>query len=377
MDTFVFDTMRKKLWKIHSWIGLISGLALVIIGITGSVLVFHQEIANAVYPEETLNADSYLGSQRLPIADLCGTVEGKYPEFWIRGWLFNYNSPQRDKVFIMKRGESDWHLAYVDPYTGETSPTPIATNKTIYGWFIDLHYTFFADHIGMTIAAILALGFIFLAVSGIYLHKPFFKALFRLRIGASSRIFFSDLHKAIGIATIPLNLILGITGAYWNITHVAHELIEHAGEDEHDKINQEFPAYRERIAQLPSLAEETISGYSLNYIYFPREEEPMFYLYGQHPGAGIFRSLYGSHIWVDAKTSEVTYSQDLREAGIWTQIVDSFEPLHFGGFGGLTTKILWSLAGFSPAVLSITGTIMYFKRGRKKRKREQRNSLAA
>jgi len=369
--------MRKKLWHLHSWVGLICGLALVIIGLTGSVLVFHQEITNTLYSEETLNVKTGPEAKRLPISELCETVVEKFPEFWIRGWLFNYDSPQRDKAYLMKRGENDWYILQVDPYTGETSPTPIETNQTIYGWFVDLHYTFFADHIGMGIAGLIALGFIFLSVSGVYLHKPFFKALFRLRFGASSRIFFSDLHKAIGIATIPLNFLLGFTGAYWNITHLAHELIEHAGEDEHHHIESEYPAYSEKIAELPSVAQTAIPGYSLNYIYFPRAEEPMFYLYGQHPEASVFRSLYGSHIWIDAKTNEVTYSQDLRDADLWTQFVDSFEPLHFGGFGGLTTQILWCIVGLSPAALSLTGTLMYFKRGRKKRKGGQRSVVAA
>lgn len=369
--------MRKKLWHLHSWVGLICGLALVVIGTTGSILVFHQEISNAVYPEEPLNSNIAPGTQRMPILELCETVKTKFPEFWIRGWLFNYDSPQRDKVYLMKHGDDQWHILHVDPYTAQTSPTPIETDQTIYGWFVDLHYTFFADHIGMAIASIFALGFLFLSVSGIYLHKPFFKALFRLRWKASSRIFFSDLHKTIGIASIPFNFILGFTGAYWNITHVAHELIEHSGEEHDHPIEHEYPQYKEQLAALPSLAEKTIPGYSLNYIFFPREEEPMYYLYGQHPGAGVFNSLYGSHIWVTAESGEVTYSQDLREAGSWTQIVDVFEPLHFGGFGGLTTKILWCLAGFSPAALSITGTLMYLKRGRKKKKKQNRIGLPA
>lgn len=359
--------MRKKLWHLHSWVGLICGIALLVIGLTGSVLVFHQEISNAVYPDETLNSDFTPASTRLPITELTSTVEQQFPNFWIRGWLFNYDSPQKDRAYLMEKGKNDWYLLYVDPYTSQTSPDPIKTNQTIYGWFVDLHYTFFADHLGMAIAGIFALSFIFLSLSGIYLHRPFFKALFRLRLKASSRIFFSDLHKAIGIATIPLNFLLGFTGAYWNITHVAHELIEHSGEEHDHPTEHEFPAYRDQIEKIPSIAQETIPGYSLNYIYFPREEEPNFYLYGQHPGAGILRSLYGSQIWIDAQTGAVTYAQDLRKANIWTQVIDSFEPLHFGGFGGLTTKILWCLAGFSPAALSITGTLMYFKRGRKRK----------
>ncbi|MCH6256320.1 PepSY domain-containing protein [Puniceicoccaceae bacterium K14] len=358
--------MHKQLWKLHSWTGLICGLALLVIGLTGSILVFHQEITNTLYPQSTLNDNYSSKEDRLPLSQLTEIVENRFPDFWIRGWLFNHDPSNRDSAYVMKRGDDEWHLLYVDPYNGNVSEQPVPTNETLYGWFIDLHYTFFADHIGMGIVGIFALGFLFLSFTGIYLHRPFFKNLFRLRWGKSARIFCSDLHKAIGIGTVPVNFLLGLTGAYWNIAHLAHELIEHAGEEEHHAIEFEYSPYREQIGKLHSIAEETIPGYSLNYIYFPTKEEPIFYLYGQHEGAGVFRSLYGSHIWVPADSGEVTYSLDLRNAGLWAQIVDAFEPLHFGNFGGLLTKVLWCIAGLSPAALSISGTLIWWKRRRRK-----------
>ncbi len=344
--------MRKRLWQIHSWLGLICGLALLVIGLTGSLLVFHQEISDALYPETTLNAGFTPGKERLLLSELTQALDRKFPDYWIRGWMIRYDSKLRDKAYLMDRGGDDWHILYVDPYTGDSAVRPLGYNETLYGWFIQLHYTFFIDHIGMTLTAVFALAFMILGVSGLYIHRPFFKALFRLRWRGSARIFFSDLHKAVGIATIPFNLIFGFTGAYWNITHVAHELIEHAGEDRLDKLSP--------------IAQQEIPGYSLNYIYFPTEKDPTYYLYGRSPGTNPLRSLYGSNLWVDAASGEVTERSDLREQSLWAKIVDAFEPLHFGDFGGLTTKVLWCLAGFSPALLSLSGTLIYFKRKRRK-----------
>ncbi len=356
--------MRKRLWKIHSWLGLVCGLALLAIGLTGSVLVFHAEISNTLHPEVTLNSDFQPDAKRLPLSRLTQTVDLKFPDFWIRGWLLRYGSEERDKAYVMQRGSTDWHILYVDPYTGDTAERPLAYRETIYGWLVELHYTFFADHIGMFIAGLFGIAFLALAVSGVYLHKPFFKALFRLRWGASARIFFSDLHKAIGIATIPFNLVFGFTGTYWNLTHIAHELIEHAGEEE--IVASEYANYRQGLDALGSTAEQAIPGYALNYIYFATEEDPNFYLYGQSPGENPLRSPYGSSVWISAKTGETVHVSDLREAGLWKTIEDAFEPLHFGDFGGLFTKILWCLAGLSPAALSISGALIFFKRRQRK-----------
>ncbi len=365
--------LRKRIWKLHSWIGLICGLALLVIGLTGSVLVFHEEITDQLHSELKFNAPQSADSRRLSPSELTRRVEEAFPDFWIRGWLFKYDSPQRDRVYLNPRGDDKWHILTIDPYTAEMAPQPIPLGETLYGWFVELHYTFFADHLGIALAGIFAIGFLFLGISGIYLHRPFFKSLFKLRLGKSSRIFFSDLHKAVGIATIPMNLILGFTGAYWNLTHLIHELVEH--HDEEHTIANEFPGYRDSIDQLHSIAEKEIPGYSLNYVYFPVDSDPNFYLYGQHPDAGSFNSPYGSTIFISADSGEVTASKDLRQAGFWVKFVDTFEPLHFGYFGGLITKIIWCLAGFAPAALSLTGVLMFFKRGRGSSRSRRRTTI--
>ena len=367
--------MRKRLWLLHSWLGLICGLALLVIGLTGSVLVFHEEISSTLHPETVLNRNYSPDSQRLPVSELAQAVQNKFPDFWIRGWLFNHQSEKRDRVYLMQRGDDEWRILYVDPYTAETAERPFAYPETIYGWFIELHYTFFADHFGIALAGLFALAFVLLSVSGIYLHRPFFKALFRLRWGTSARIFFSDLHKAIGIATIPFNLILGLTGAYWNIAHLAHDLIEHANEEE-EPIAAAYPHSLDHIDALQAIADAKVPGYALNYIYFPTSADPVFYLYGQHPGAGPFNSPYGSSLWISAETGDVAHVSDLRKSGLWAQILDAFEPLHFGNFGGLATKILWCLAGLAPATLALSGSLIYLSRKRKAKARLNRGAAA-
>jgi uncharacterized iron-regulated membrane protein len=46
-------TNKKKLWKIHAWLGLYVGVMILLISITGSIIVFKQEI------DEILNPNLY------------------------------------------------------------------------------------------------------------------------------------------------------------------------------------------------------------------------------------------------------------------------------------------------------------------------------
>lgn len=353
--------MRKRLWQLHSWLGLIAGLGLLVIGLTGSVLVFHHEITRALHPEVVLR-ESPADAPRLPLSRLIAGVEAAQPDFWVRGWLLYHDEETRDVVYLTPRTDSaDWHIMTVDPATGDPGCAPVPTHDTIYGWFVDLHYTFFADHIGLVLTALLAIVFIFLSLSGLYLHRAFFKTVFRLRWGRSWRILSSDLHKAVGIASLPFNLLLGFTGAYWNIVHVVGEF----GYEEPETYTS-YEGRLDRLDELSALAEAKWPGYAFNYVYLPTAEDKQFYVFGQTEPGARFRSRYGSSLWIDAETLNVTYERDLRTAGWWARFVDAFEPLHFGDFGGLVSKVLWCLAGFAPGTLALSGALIWFQRRRKK-----------
>jgi len=46
--------VNKRLWQIHSWMGLIAGIGLLLIGLTGSLMVFHNELGAAIAPDKFL-----------------------------------------------------------------------------------------------------------------------------------------------------------------------------------------------------------------------------------------------------------------------------------------------------------------------------------
>ncbi len=267
----------------------------------------------------------------------------------------------------MKRhGEdNEWYVLTVDPYNLNTSTQPRDFESTIYGWFVELHYTFFSEGIGVAIAGIMALGFIFLGVSGFYLYRDFWKHFFRLRWKKNARIFLSDFHKMIGITALPINMVLGITGAYWNITHTIHD-IEHVieGED-HDPLELPYPGAIEHLPTLVKNAHDLWEGYSLNYLYFPTKDKAEFVFYGQTPAKHPFRTPYGSWIRLNPDNGDILDSSDLREAPLLHKIVNAFEPIHFGDFGGFITKTLWFFAGLTPGCLYVSGFLMWWKRRKK------------
>ncbi|MDR2980870.1 MAG: PepSY domain-containing protein [Puniceicoccales bacterium] len=358
--------MRKRLWQLHSWLGLIAGLGLILIGVSGSMLVFHDELDAVFTPDAISVTPTQEG--RLPLDTLLYKAEEQLPDYEVTGWLVRRDQPHfSDTLYLIRHNTTEWQVATIDQYNGKILSSPASQDQKLYGWLLKFHYEFFADDIGIFICGLLSVALFLLGVSGIYLHRKFWKHLFTLRWKNARRIFFSDLHKAVGIWSALFNLILGFTGAYWNFAHV----IEHLSGHEYPQPTFTQRLYPETLSLENVMADaaKQLPGFQTNFISLPSNpDSPIIVLWGSVPSRNPFRDSFGTTLSYDPKTGQHTTTADIRDAGIGRQIVDMFRPLHYGNFGGLPIKILWCIGGLTPGVLAVTGFVMWWQRTRQKRK---------
>lgn len=377
MPRFLFR--KKNLWRLHSWMGLIAGLGLLVIGLTGSVLVFSDEINRLLHPELATTSVEEPG-ERQPFDELLAAAEA-IPGHRVTGWGIAADDPRAtDRVRLVEErekgaaagdggGEGEeprMFLVQIDPYTGEVLSEPATSREYFVGWILELHYSLFAGHLGLGIAGGFALLLVLLGITGVWLYRDFWKNFFRLRWGRSARIFFSDLHKMVGISSVAFNLILGVTGAWWNLSHlVGHLLEEPAGTENAEEVVAEEKTSPSGLPPVSAMLAQTdgiIEGYVTRYIAFPNEPDSPVNFYGGHEDAGVLRGPYGSTIAFDPVTGEEIEHSDIREAPVSRQVLDSFVPLHFGTFGGWPVKVLWCLGGLAPGILAVSGFVLWLKR---------------
>ena len=67
-------------------------------------------------------------------------------------------------------------------------------------------------------------------------------------------------------------------------------------------------------------------------------------------------------VYIDPSNLSVIGSYVGEELNVHTRISEAADPLHFGYFGGLATKILWFLLGLSMSAMTLTGVVIYSKR---------------
>lgn len=354
--------MRKRLWLLHSWLGLVAGLGLLVIGLTGSLLVFHEEL-EALFNRELVRVEP-ASAGRLPLDTLLAHAQRQLPGHEVTGWLPQYDDPHlADLLYVIERGHNEWLVATLDPYTGQLLASPRLGTTTFTGWLLDLHYMFLADHFGLGLAGLFAVMLCALGVSGVWLYRDFWKNLLTLRWNRGARILFSDLHKFTGIASVAFNLILGFTGAYWNLTHLIGHWIN--GDPPQARIEQRLYPDTLSLDALARDSAERLPGFRGNFISLPSDPAaPAVIFWGTIEPRGRFTSPYGSTITYDPATGAHTATSDLRTQGPWARFADSFTPLHYGTFGGLPVKILWCIGGLTPGLLGITGFLIWSRRRR-------------
>jgi uncharacterized iron-regulated membrane protein len=348
--------MTKRLWQLHSWLGLIAGLGLLVIGVTGSLLVFRDQL-DGIFAAKLMCVEP-TKEGRLSWDRLLTAAQQAWPGYEVTGFGPRTDPHLADLVYVKKRGSHEFRAGTLNPYTGAALSSPMNPSETFTGILLELHYTWFAEHVGMLTTGIFAVLLCLLGVTGVWMYRGFWKSFFTLRWGRSARIFFSDLHKMVGISSVGFNLILGFTGAYWNLTHVAEDGLGHHDAEE-DKVTGRLYADTISIEALAATATKQIPGFEARWVSFPTKAGEDLTLWGKVPATFPLSGDYGSSVAFDPQTGAVKTTTDLRQAGVWMKFTDTFTALHFGTFGGLPIKILWVLGGLAPGILATSGFLIW------------------
>ncbi|HKR02101.1 MAG TPA: PepSY-associated TM helix domain-containing protein, partial [Pyrinomonadaceae bacterium] len=188
--------MRKILIKLHMYLGLCVGLLLAMIGLTGSIIVFGDEIDRLLNPR-LLRVE--VNSERATAQGMLDAVRVAYPNE--KPARMRLPRDHQDSAEICFGARRDPRCVYVDPYRtailGERVPAHSFKNRVV-----SLHRRLLSGETGETIIGICGLLLLTLSASGLVLWWPGRKsASRRLKVkrgGGSYRTNF-DLHRIVGI----------------------------------------------------------------------------------------------------------------------------------------------------------------------------------
>lgn len=356
--------MNKVLFKIHSTLALFAFVPLLVICVTGSLLVFKHEIDWLLMGDKVRVEAQQV---RLPMDSLLQNINAAQPDYEVVGWVRYQDDQRADQVYLIEKGTIEWSFLHLNQYAGNLISQPVPHDHYLTDWLLELHYTFLLHDAGLLITTVFALALLLLGVSGLILHRRFWKNFFTLRWNSRLVVYFSDLHKMVGVISSPILIVLAFTGGWWNIASILHEMEEHADGYEHPVMAGRLYNDTLSIDGLLEQSRQQIDGFTANYLSFPYEPGANFMFWGSVPGSNFLTSEYASVTSFDAQSGELLSASDIRQASLGAKIVDSYRRLHFGDFAGLASRVLWVVMGMAPLLLAVTGLTLWWKRRRQRR----------
>lgn len=365
-------TFKKLTRKIHLWLGLSSGLVVLILGITGCILVFELEIRNMTESFRNVKVEN---KAVLPPSELKAIAEKHLTSKKALGIEY----PGKDKAAVASYyDEKEYELLFMNPYSGEVLKHK-NMNKDFFRIVLDGHYyLWLPNDIGQPIAASATLVFLVMMISGLILWWPKNKAAkkqrFTIKWSAGWRRKNYDLHNVLGFYMTWIAIFLAITGLVFGFQWFAKSLylITSGGETmvEHTHPVSDTTKTASFANMADHLWQEHRAGLKENEsigVYFAGiPTDPVEIAINHKPGT-YYNSDYYHYDQYTGKELPATgsYAGKFEDAPLADKIVRMNYDMHVGAILGLPGKILAFFASLIAASLPVTG--FYIWLGRKKK----------
>jgi len=217
--------LRRALFQIHLWVGVATGLYIALIALTGSILVYRNELYNAFSPQPRLveNAGTPLSRE-----DLDAAVRRRFPEARIVGVEPGPTPNHAADVTLERHGERTRRL--VHPATGADLGPTLPVGYRFTAWMLDLHDNLLGGETGRRVNGIGALALLMLCATGLVVWWPgvsrWRRSVF-VDVRANWKRLNWNLHSVLGIWFFVFILMWSLTGLYLSLPEQVSAVLDY------------------------------------------------------------------------------------------------------------------------------------------------------
>lgn len=354
---------NQRLFAIHGWLGVNLGLMLFVVCFSGSFAAIAHELDWLLNP--ALRTVSNAGTSRVDWEDVIRQVKESFPEHRLHSVVRPHGLLGCYEVNVVAPGR---HLEriYIHPHTGAVQATGSYLNAQRF--FRDFHRMLFTPTLGLYLVCFFALVLFFSTITGLIFYKAWYRRLFTLRIGHGWRVLWSDLHRFVGVWSSVFALIIAVTGIWYLIEYsLGHSGVELAARP--PTISPKRLASFGAAVPEPLAAGELIARAKVAFpelepeaIYFPQNHAVPVRIVGQ--ASALLVDDAANSVYLDPFSGEVLRVERGESIGPISRWMRTVNPLHFGDWGGVASKILWSVGGLSLSLLILSGGYLWVLRSR-------------
>ncbi|NME67955.1 PepSY-associated TM helix domain-containing protein [Flammeovirga aprica] len=369
-------TLKKIIGKIHLLLGLVSGLVVFIVSITGCIYAFEHEIQELIQPYRFVKE---VKGEILPPSEIKKIAYKATDGMKVQ--RIYYETPQNASMALHYADDAPYfYLTFIDQYTGEV--LKVKNLRTdFFTIILYLHISLLLPY-GEQIVGASTLIFLVLLISGMVLwwpknkKKKALKQKFKIKWNARWRRQNYDLHSVLGFYATWILIFTVITGLIWSYSWFEKGVyfILSGGEtlvEQRELLSDSKFTFDSTSTTIDKVwykvlqEDETILGSA---IYVPQKSEDIIKIYTS-PEHGK----YGKLDWryFDQHTLEEFSVKDYRgrykDATLTDKIIRLNYDIHTGGILGLAGKFIMFFVSLIASSLPITGFLLW--RGRKKKKK--------
>jgi uncharacterized iron-regulated membrane protein len=381
-----FAATRRILFQVHMWIGLILGLLLALLGLSGSILVYDDAIANFLSPPpaatakgEALSLDKIAEAARSAAGR--GTTQIVLPQEAGEAIVVRVGQmspmgpmpvPREANGGRRARAEGERRPAegarpgmqvFVDPVSGAVLGTRKAMLPPILTFAHQLHGNFLMGRDGRSFVGWLGVAMLILGITGLVLWWPKrgqWKYAFFVRRTATGLRFHRELHAATGIWIFVVFMAVSFSGVAIAFPNTMTMLM--GGAPPRPNYNlREGPAIAPGEgataigpAEALAIARQALPDATPTSITLPARPDRTIMVNMLAHGA------VGASVYIDPWHGSIAAIRDPSSTFLAWQ-----RPIHQGVGLGAVWRALVFLSGFVPTLFVVTGVVMWLKKRRR------------
>ena len=379
--------LKKSFFQIHWFLGITAGLILSLMGVTGAIYSYEQQIL------KWINQDSYTvqvqDSAKLSPAEIYQHFHTHSPELKINSITVASAADESSVINVVKEGQRRGLNMMINPYTAEMLPE--IKGREFFAFIQQLHRNLTVGPVGKQITGACALMLIFFVLSGLYLRWPkrhTWKQWFAVKPQLKGRNFIWDLHAVVGTWVIIFYLIFALTGLYWSYGWWRDGMFKVLGV-ERPQATQQVQPQRERATgdrgereSRPKSMDAIQTHRALNQAWtaFPTqlkyEYSTLTLTLPKKDDGKLELSFVDKDIQHERARNKATYdyqNNQFKDVELYEdkklneKIMSSMLPVHRGSFFGPIYQFVAMLASLAMPLFFVTGWMLYLKRRKQKK----------
>ena len=339
-------------WEVHQWAGLKFSILLSFILLTGTLATLSHEIDWLLRPATRVDSATVGAEINWPAVARTAAVQAG------EGRVISLEGPT-DPWFaaaaILEAPDGGLSFVYAHPTTGEFQGIGhwVSAQRILR----NMHrHLMMPVAIGVPIVSSLSFLLAVSLVTAFVVYKKWWRGFLRpVRLG-DLRTAMGDFHRLAGLWSLWFVALMILTG-FWYLAEQTAFRAPPAPSAKVEPAAETMVALADRLPAALENARVANPDLRLERILFPTEKSGAFILHGQDDA--ILVRPRANAIWAEATTGAVLQVNDGRDLNLHQRISEAADPLHFGTWGGLATKVIWFVFGLALTGLSVSGVAIY------------------